>query len=167
MVPLCTCNTSTPIPRSILATLRQETYRPVDFATLGIRQSLGSAKFREDVGPPPVVHLRKRVIANLDFIERLSSPGSKDAFEPDAQTDSNNETSTSARLSVSSVSQATRPPTSGESLRKRYREVDKTHGEPLAMDNSSTSTTDSTCSHRDYQAHHWPTLSKLRKILRI
>ena len=27
------------------------------------------AKFREEVGPPPVVHLSKRVIANLDFIK--------------------------------------------------------------------------------------------------
>ena len=102
------------------------------------------AKFREDVGPPSVVHLSKRVIANLDFIKRLSSPDSNDAAKSDAQTDSNNENSTLTGSSVSSMSQATRPLTSGEYLRKRYREVDKTHEESLATDHSSTSTTDST-----------------------
>ena len=102
------------------------------------------AKFREDVGPPPVVHLSNRVIANLDFIKRLSTPGSKEVEESDSQTDRKNEASESDASSVSSVSQATRPPTSAESLRKRYREVDEAHEESIATDNSSTSTTDST-----------------------
>ena len=104
------------------------------------------AKFREEVGPPPVVHLSKRVIANLDFIKKLSSLDSKGAEKPDAETDSKNENSTQTGSSVSSVSQATRPPTPGEYLRKRYRDIDKTHEESLASDNSSTSTTDSTVS---------------------
>ena len=33
------------------------------------------AKFREDVGPPPIIQYSKRVIANLDFIQRLSASG--------------------------------------------------------------------------------------------
>jgi hypothetical protein len=104
------------------------------------------AKFREDVGPPPVVHLSKRVIANLDFIKRLSSSASKGAEKSDAQTESNNDNSSSTGSSVSSVSHATRPPTPGESLRKRYRDVDQTHEASIATENSSNSTTDSTVS---------------------
>jgi hypothetical protein len=99
-------------------------------------------KFCKDVGPPPVVHLSNRVIANLDFIKHLSS-GSNNEEKSEAQTD-NNENSTPTASSISSASQATRPPTSGESLRKRYREVDKAHEESLASDDSSVSTTDST-----------------------
>ena len=103
------------------------------------------AKFREDVGPPPVVHLSKRVIANLDFIKRLSSQGSNGAEEKtDAQSDSNIDNSTTGS-SVSSVSQATQPPNSGDSLRKRSRDADQTHDASIAT-NSSHSTTDSTVS---------------------
>jgi Mg2+ and Co2+ transporter CorA len=100
------------------------------------------AKFREDVGPPPVVHLSKRVIANLDFIKRLSSDSTnEEKSEAPTVTNDNSKSTTS---SVSSVSQVTRPPTSGDTLRKRYREVDKQYEESLASDDSSTSTTDST-----------------------
>ena len=35
------------------------------------------AKFREEVGPPPVIQYSKRVIANLDVIQRLSIRGGK------------------------------------------------------------------------------------------
>ena len=35
------------------------------------------AQFRADVGSPPAIVLSKRVIANLDFIKKLSSPASK------------------------------------------------------------------------------------------
>ena len=101
------------------------------------------AKFREDIGPPPVLHLSKRVIANLDFIKSLSSSTSNKAEQLEAQSDTN-DNSTSTASSVSSVSQATRPPTSAESLQKRYRDVDKTHEASLESDNSSTSTTEST-----------------------
>ena len=91
------------------------------------------AKFCEDIGPPPVLHLSKRVIANLDFIKSLSSPSSNKADQTETKSDTNDNSS-----------QATRPPTSAESLRKRYRDVDKTHEASMESDNSSTSTTDST-----------------------
>ena len=32
------------------------------------------SKFRDSIGPPPVIHLSKSVIANLEFIKSLSSP---------------------------------------------------------------------------------------------
>ena len=75
------------------------------------------AKFREDVGPPPAVHLSNRVIANLDFIKRLSSDTNTE--EKSAVRTDNNDNSETTASSVSSVSQVTRPPTPGESLRKR------------------------------------------------
>ena len=101
------------------------------------------AQFRAEVGPPPVIHLSKRVIANLEFIKNLASPGPKQVDDSSEAQSVNKETSESTSSSVSSVSQATRPPTPGESLRKRYRDVDKEYEESQATVNSSTSTTDS------------------------
>ena len=101
-------------------------------------------KFREDVGPPPVIQYSKRVIANLDFIQRLSSSGATNQAEKaDSQPD-NQANSTSSGSSVSSVSQATTQSTTGDSLRKRSRDDDKSQAEAQAMDTSSVSTTEST-----------------------
>lgn len=81
---------------------------------------------------------------NLDFIKSLSSPGetthaAKSHTQPDNQANS-----MSSGSSVSSVSQATCPPTAEESLRKRFRNVDKLQAESQATETSSFSTTEST-----------------------
>jgi hypothetical protein len=102
------------------------------------------AKFREDVGPPPVIQYSKRVIANLDFIQRLSSPGAANqSAKVDSQPD-NQANSTSSGSSVSSVSQATTQSTPADSVRKRFRADEKSQAETQAMDTSSVSTTEST-----------------------
>jgi hypothetical protein len=131
------------------------------------------AKFRAEVGAPPAIVLSKRVIANLDFIKNLSSPVSKakatdatvseeTASEVTGLEDMASEATESAETasavsnspsnskadstdsSISSVSQATRPPTSGESLRKRYRDIDQNSEASQTSENSSASTTAST-----------------------
>jgi hypothetical protein len=128
------------------------------------------AKFREEVGPPPTIVLSKRVIANLEFIKSLSSAASKvskakasegtdsevkvsndTASEVTASADTASEVTSpsnseadSTDSSVSSFSQATRPPTSGESLRKRYRDRDQAFDDSNTSVNSSASTTAST-----------------------
>ena len=131
------------------------------------------AQFRAAVGPPPAIILSKRVIANLDFIKKLSSPASQakaseataseatasevtasedmasaDTASEDTASEANTSQSTSkadsTNSSISSVSQATRPPTPGESLRKRYRDRDKASEASQDSVNSSASTTAST-----------------------
>ncbi|KAI2508456.1 hypothetical protein MHU86_5983 [Fragilaria crotonensis] len=80
------------------------------------------ARFRESIGPPPVIHLSKSVIANLDFIKKLSTQHTTNV--PLQQTDTSNDNSSEASpesgITYSSSSKATRPPTPAESLRLRY-----------------------------------------------
>jgi hypothetical protein len=103
------------------------------------------AKFREDVGPPPVIQYSKRVIANLDFIKRLSSPETTQADKTDTKPDSSQDNTASQGSSVSAVSQATSPPTDGgDSIRKRTRDDDKSQEASQVTDTSSVSTTEST-----------------------
>jgi hypothetical protein len=103
------------------------------------------AKFREDVGPLPVIQYSKRIIANLDFIKRLSTPGETNTeAKSDTKLD-NQATSQSPGSSLSSVSQATTQSTSENSVRKRSRDKNKLQEDAeQAMDTSSVSTTEST-----------------------
>ena len=102
------------------------------------------AQFRADVGPPPVIQYSKRVIANLDFIQRLSTPGETNHADKSENQPDNQANSPSPGSSVSSVSQATTQSTSGDSVRKRLRDDNKLQENAAAMDTSSTSTTEST-----------------------
>ena len=80
------------------------------------------ANFRSNVGPPPVVHLSKSVIANLAFMKRLSSSKSSNPTSPNASCPTHaSDASSASGSTVSSVSQATRPLTSADSLRKQLR----------------------------------------------
>ena len=75
------------------------------------------ARFRESVGPPPEIHLSKRVIANLDFVKRRIAARQQ-------STPATAALSTAASTSTtSSVSQVSRPMTPVESLRQRYRQI--------------------------------------------
>lgn len=88
------------------------------------------ARFRESVGPPPEVHLSKRVIANLDFVKRRIAANKKSTSVADAaRVDESDSTTTS------SISQASRPMTPAESLRHRYRQNEQ------SLDDRSASST--------------------------
>ena len=77
------------------------------------------AQFRASIGPPPVVHLSRPVIANLEFMKRLSSDHASGASTCD-QESPDNISATGSGSTVSSVSQATCPPTSAESVQKQF-----------------------------------------------
>jgi hypothetical protein len=122
------------------------------------------AKFREDVGPPPVIQYSKQVIANLDFIKRLSTSETTQEDKTDIQPD-NQANSASQGSSVSSVSQGSSPPSQGESIRKRTRDDDKSQVESPATDNSSVSTTESTVTETTKQTGRLSTSSaKFREL---
>ena len=82
------------------------------------------ARFRSDIGPPPTVHLSKHVIANIDFMKKLSSnPPSASPLPIDQA--SNGASSADSFISgttVSSVSQATTPMTPRESPPQQNRQ---------------------------------------------
>ena len=84
------------------------------------------AKFRESVGPPPFIHMSRHVIANLDFIKRLSSNSSQLGDLSTNASPSNDSTSSAATpdsdMTELSPPQVVRPPTSQESLQKLYRQ---------------------------------------------
>ena len=80
------------------------------------------AQFRDTVGPPPYIHFSKSVIANLDFIKRLSSSNNS-SISPtskESEAEQSSVTTPDSGITDSSVSQITRPPTPAESLRRQY-----------------------------------------------
>ena len=98
-----------------------------DFATAAVEQYRGAlypfthreARFRESIGPPPEVHLSKRIIANLDFVKRRIAArrvSTSEAASPSVD---------DSVSTTSSVSQVSRPMTSAESLRHRYHIQDQ------------------------------------------
>ncbi|KAI2497152.1 hypothetical protein MHU86_17355 [Fragilaria crotonensis] len=106
------------------------------------------AQFRENVGPPPYIQFSKSVIANLDFIKRLSatkhssspSPTSKDSEVEQCSVT----TPESGITDSSSVSQITRPLTSAESLRQQYsqrRHKSDSSGDQQSDDSSTAGST--------------------------
>ena len=114
--------------------------------------TLREARYREKVGPPTSVQFSPKVIANLEFMKKLSTDLSGKSTTSGI-TDQNSQggqstgtatskpsPSSSTTSSVSEVSQATRPPTSAESLRERYR--DHAQGQDastVATENSDSS----------------------------
>jgi hypothetical protein len=91
------------------------------------------SRFRESVGPPPEVHLSKRVIANLEFVKRRIA----------ARQQSNSAAAESSvaesASTTSSVSQASRPMTPAELLRHRYRKNDQSLEDLSVSSNSDES----------------------------
>jgi hypothetical protein len=81
-------------------------------------------QFKKDVGPPPTtVHLSHRVIANLEFMERLCSNKSAETHStPNSKASEVDANSSVSASTTSSVSQASKPPTSLEALRALYKE---------------------------------------------
>ena len=110
-------------------------------------------QFRASIGPPPVVHLSRRVIANLEFMKRLSSEHASGASNCEQESTDNN-SATGSGSTVSSVSQATRPPTSAESVQKQFGL--RTPGTVFSVDDdesttASTTTSPSKSNSKDYQ----------------
>ena len=114
----------------------------VYIALQGYRQSLypftlREARYREQVGPATSVQLSTKVIANLDFMKKLSTEMSGNstasATEHNSQAGQSADTAATSKSvppfsttsSVSDVSQATMPPTPAESLRQQYRVHDQ------------------------------------------
>jgi hypothetical protein len=102
------------------------------------------AQFRSRIGPPPVVHLSTSVIANLEFIKRLSSQTSKSCTPTNvsAPTNQSFDNSSASSTTVSSVSQATRPVTPAESVRQQSSE--RTQSSDFSVQSDDESTTAST-----------------------
>ena len=77
-------------------------------------------QFKADAGPPTTVHLSRRVIANLEFMERLcsSQPAKADSAEV-SKTKETEDQSTDSASTTSSVTHVSQPLTPLESLRQQ------------------------------------------------
>ena len=135
-------------------------------------------QFKADAGPPTTVHLSKRVIANLEFMERLCSTQQKNA-DSTAGASKPKETddhSTDSVSITSSVTQASRPLTPQESLRqqldKRIASLDDkpstasdTHKNSASTVNSDESTIATTVSDKSKGSGRMSTSSaKIRQL---
>ena len=78
-------------------------------------------KFKADAGPPTTVHLSRRVIANLEFMERFCSRQQDKAKSTAASSKSKttDDQSKNSASTTSSVTQVSRPLTPRESLRQQ------------------------------------------------
>jgi hypothetical protein len=94
-------------------------------------------QFRASIGPPTVVHLSRHVIANLEFMKRLSSDHASGASTCEQEPPDNHSASGSGST-VSSVSQATCPPTSAESVQKQFGL--RTPGTAFSVDDDESTT---------------------------
>ncbi|KAI2491347.1 hypothetical protein MHU86_23201 [Fragilaria crotonensis] len=105
------------------------------------------AQFRENVGPPPYIQFSKSVIANLDFIKRLSATkhSSSPLLHPKIRKWNNVRSPPESGITdSSSVSQITRPLTSAESLRQQYsqrRHKSDSSGDQQSDDSSTAGST--------------------------
>lgn len=104
------------------------------------------AQFRESIGPPPCIHMSNRVIANLEFIKRLSETHSSSSTLPsrDSNLENSSATTPDSRMTDSCASQITRPLTPAESLRQQYSQ--RRHTSELSDQSDDTSTAGSTVS---------------------
>jgi hypothetical protein len=102
------------------------------------------AQFRASVGPPPFINLSKSVIANLEFIKRLSATNSNSSVPASNASDSDNSSAITheSGMTDSSVSQITRPITPSESLRRQYSQ--RTHNSNSSDHSEDASTAAST-----------------------
>jgi hypothetical protein len=81
------------------------------------------AKFRDSVGPPPSINMSRSVIANLEFIKRLSTSSQQSDTATNASGSKHSTSSAStpaSEITDSSSAQSIRPPTPAESLRHLY-----------------------------------------------
>ena len=101
------------------------------------------AQFRTRIGPPPVVHLSTSVIANLEFIKRLSSQTSKSCTPTNvsASTNQSSDNSFASGTTLSYVSQATRPITPADSVRQQSSEQTQSSDSVQSDDESTTAST--------------------------
>lgn len=102
------------------------------------------AQFRESIGPPPFIHMSKSVIANLEFIKRLSSTNSQSSVSSSKDLNSENSSVTTpdSGMTDSCDSQVTRPLTAAESLRLQYSQ--RRHTSDASDQSDDTSTAGST-----------------------
>ena len=98
------------------------------------------AQFRASIGTPPCIHMSKRVIANLEFIKRLSETHSSSSTLPskDSNLENSSETTPDSRMTDSCASQLTRPLTPAESLRQQYSQRRQTSEVSDPSDDTST-----------------------------
>ena len=103
------------------------------------------AQFQKDVGSPQTVHLSRRVIANLEFMERLcasksTAPSSAPPSDPpSANTSQASEADDRSNVSgstTSSVTQASRPLTPLASLRQQLHRRETGASEALSCEHS-------------------------------
>ena len=105
-------------------------------------------QFQQDVGPSKTVHLSRRVIANLEFMERLcamkssasqSAPPSEPPSVNTPQTSSEaDDQSIASGSTTSSVTQASRPLTHLESLRQQLHRRETGASEAPSSENSAS-----------------------------
>ena len=127
------------------------------------------AKYCEKVGATTTVQFSRKVIANLDFMRKLSSNMSKESrgYEPAAPSvaqDSNiSDLSKSDVSSVSTVSQVSCPPTHAESLRQQYRDREQATDGSTAHTSASDSSRSDTVSKSESDRMS-TTSAKLREL---
>ena len=132
------------------------------------------ARYREQVGPATSVQFSTKVIANLEFMKKLSTDMSgksvASATEQNSQSGQSTETapskaapSNSTTSSVSEVSQATMPPTSAESLRQQYRVHDQGQ-DASTVDTEHSDSSRSTSPSKLSSSRMSTTSAKLREI---
>ena len=101
------------------------------------------AKFRDSVGPPPDIQMSRSIIANLDFIKRLSTSSQKSDDTTNtpvsAPQDNTSTVTPDSDITDTSPLPASRPPTSAESLRKLYSQRTSVHN---SFDSASSTTDD-------------------------
>ena len=102
------------------------------------------AQFRASVGPPPFINLSKSVIANLEFIKRLSATNSISSVPASNASDSDNSSATTheSGMTEASISQITRPITPAESLLRQYSQ--RSHNSDASDHSDDVSTAAST-----------------------
>ena len=94
-------------------------------------------QFRASIGPPQAIHLSRRVIASLEFMKHLSSDHASGASTCEQEPPDNNSASGSGST-VSSVSHATCPPASAESVQKQFGL--RTPGTAFSVDEDESTT---------------------------
>jgi hypothetical protein len=105
-------------------------------------------RFKADAGPPTTVHLSRRVIANLEFMEKFcSSQQEKENLADANKSTATDDQSKDSASTASSVTQVSRPLTPQESLRqqldKRIASLDASFSAASNTPKQSTSTVNS------------------------
>ena len=98
-------------------------------------------QFKKDVGPPKTVHLSTRVIANLEFMERLCLKNPEERTSSNTSKVSDADASSSVSdTTASSVTQASNrpPPTSLEALRAQLKERERGNLEESSVNSASS-----------------------------